>query len=285
MNDASERAVALAGELEGGMTAFAVTLTAVLFFLLVALALTLLSSRIAWVIVRLTRGLAKPEDRTPQRVNTLHQLYASLISILGVLVALIGILRIFVDSSQLVWMVGLFSAAFGWGARGLVSDIIAGTNYIFQNTFAIGEKLEFWLTANRVEGTVERVNLRNTHVRAPTGELMIVPNGDIGVIRNYTRSAWSGARLHFLVPTGELVRAVHLLEELGKTAHNDLPTLVEPWQVLVVRDEVATDSEITINARFQFGTAADARPALVGLIFRTLQEEGIIPRNTDNTES
>jgi len=271
--------------LQGGVAAVVVTATSVLLFLLLALALTLLSNRIAWLVVRLTRGLVKPEDRTEQRVNTLHQLYASLISILGVLIAIIGILRIFVDSTQLVWMVGLFSAAFGWGARGLVSDIIAGTNYIFQNTFAIGEKLEFWITANRVEGTVERVNLRNTHVRAPTGELMIVPNGDIGVIRNYTRSAWSGARLHFLVPTGEVVRAVDLLEQVGRGAHKDLPTLVEPWQVLLVRDEVAAESEITVNARFQFGTAAESRPALVGLIFSSLQESGIIAQNGSRMES
>jgi small conductance mechanosensitive channel len=253
-----------------------ITTIAVIFYLLVALALTLLSNRIAWLIVRLTRGLAKQEDRNRQRVQTLHQLYASLVSILGMVIAFIGILRIFVDSTQLVWMVGLFSAAFGWGARGLVSDVIAGTNYIFQNTFAIGEKLEFWLTAYRVEGTVERVNLRNTHLRAPTGELMIVPNGDIGVIRNYTRAAWSGARVHFLVPIADLARAFEVLEELGSAAHSQLPTLVEPWKVLLVREEVSAQVEVTVDARFQFGTAAESRPAFVGLIFTALHDANII---------
>lgn len=275
MNESAAQGALLSGWMEGFLVGFLLTVGSVLFYLLLALLLTLLSNRIAWWIVRLTHRLAKPEDRTEQRVQTLHQLYASLIGILGVLIAFIGILRIFVDSTQLVWMVGLFSAAFGWGARGLVSDVIAGTNYIFQNTFAIGEKLEFWLTANRVEGTVERVNLRNTHMRAPTGELMIVPNGDIGVIRNYTRAAWSGARLHFMVPTEKVLRSMQVLEELGIRAGEQIPNLVEPWQVLLVHDDIGEMTELTINARFLFGAAAESRPALAQLVYDALRDAGI----------
>lgn len=272
----------IAGWLEAWSITVLSTAVAVIFYLLIALGLTLLSGRIAWLIVRMTHRFAKREDRTQQRIRTLHQLYASLISILGAVIAFIGILRIFVDSTQLVWMVGLFSAAFGWGARGLVSDIIAGTNYLFQNTFTIGEKLEFWLTANRVEGTVERVNLRNTHLRASTGELMIIPNGDIGVIRNYTRAAWSGAHLHFMVPTAQLVRAVEVLEQLGKSASSGMPGLIEPWQVLLVRDTIGTESELTVNARFRFGTAAESRPALAQRIFTALLAENIVAMPVDD---
>jgi small-conductance mechanosensitive channel len=100
----------------------------------------------------------------------------------------------FVPSETLIWIVGLFSAAFGLGARGMVVDFAAGGSFIFHNTFAVGEKIEFYSGMNRVEGIVEAVNVRNTQVRAPTGELFTVPNGEIGVVRNFRRANLSAAR-------------------------------------------------------------------------------------------
>jgi hypothetical protein len=39
-----------------------------------------------------------------------------------------------------------------------------------------------------VEGVVEEVNLRTTHIRAVSDELYVVPNGDIRVIRDLSRA-------------------------------------------------------------------------------------------------
>lgn len=259
-----------------GLTAFGLTALGVLGYLILAVIISLNARHIAWGIVSIARRLSGRERPSEQRVQTIHQLYTSLISILGALFALIGILRIFVDSTQLVWIVGLFSAAFGWGARSLVSDIIAGTNYIFQNTFAIGEKLEFWLTASRVEGIVERVSLRYTHLRATTGELLTVPNGSIDVIRNYTRAAWSGAQLRVRVPTAKLGLAISTLNALARESQSRLVHLIEPWQLLLINDEIGEETELTINARFEFGTAALSRPVMAQEIHNALRDAGVI---------
>jgi small-conductance mechanosensitive channel len=39
-------------------------------------------------------------------------------------------------------MVGLFAAAFGLGARPLVSDYLTGVGFLFEDTFDVGEKVD-----------------------------------------------------------------------------------------------------------------------------------------------
>ena len=100
------------------------------------------------------------------RRTTLESLLGSLISMVAFVVAALGTFSLFVDSERLIWIIGLFSAAFGLGARSLVADILAGTRFIFRNTFAIGEKVELSVGGSAVEGTVEEVNVTNTMLRA-----------------------------------------------------------------------------------------------------------------------
>ena len=189
-----------------------------------------------------------------------------------------ALLALFVPPETLIWIVGLFSAAFGFGARGLVADFLAGGSYIFQNTFAIGEKVEFYLSANKVEGTVEAVNVRNTLVRAPTGELFTVPNGEIGVVRNFTRANLSATKIRLNVPSEVLGRALDVLDTLGHEAVGLLPELLESWQVISTTEAAGPYTEVTVLANSAFGQAAMLRLRLIALIYERLQAAGITLR-------
>jgi len=141
-----------------------------------------LASRIASRIVRLSRFTPEIRRPRPERQETLQGLIASTITVVVFAAATLASVGQFVDATTLVWMVGLFSAAFGLGARPLISDVLAGINLIFEDAFAVGEKVEVL----GVEGVIEEVNLRTTWLRAPTGELYIVPNGEVRVVRNFS---------------------------------------------------------------------------------------------------
>jgi hypothetical protein len=65
--------------------------------------------------------------------------------------------------------------------------VSTGISFIFEDTFDVGEKVEIL----NVEGVIEAVNLRTSTLRAPTGELYIVPNGEIRLIRNFSRGRFS----------------------------------------------------------------------------------------------
>ncbi len=129
--------------------------------------------------------------------------------------------------------------------------------------------------SNRVEGTIETVNVRNTLVRAPTGELFTVPNGEIGVVRNFTRANLSATKLKLNVPSEELGHALDLLEALGRESANLLPDLRDPWQVISTSDTMGAYTEITLVANTSFAQAATLKLRMIDLIFARLRAAGI----------
>lgn len=56
---------------------------------------------------------------------------------------------------------------------------------IFENQIAVGD----YVKIGSSEGTVIDVGLRTTRISAWTGEIHIIPNGNIGEIMNYSRSS------------------------------------------------------------------------------------------------
>lgn len=237
---------------------------------------------IAWLVYRLSGRLSRrivhvsrwaPHSRRfgAARQRTLQSLIASTISFVALLAAMLFSIGQFVPMGNLVWFVGLLSAGFGLGARPLISDLLAGATLIFEDSFAVGEKVELL----EIEGVVEEVNLRTTWMRAPTGELFIVPNGEVRVIRNFSRGAFSPSNIKLRIDASDLSRAIPLLEGLGREAVVRLPNLVEPWRVISETGILGQHTELTLLSRARFGKAAEMRPHLLALVRERLSESGI----------
>jgi small-conductance mechanosensitive channel len=79
---------------------------------------------------------------------------------------------------------------------------------------------------------VETVNLRTTTLRSPSGELFVVPNGEIRIVRNFSRGRFSSATVSIKLNAEDLSRVIPILEDLGKEALLLLPNLLEPWQII-----------------------------------------------------
>jgi small conductance mechanosensitive channel len=167
--------------------------------------------------------------------------------------------------------VGLFSAAFGLGARPVISDILVGISFLFEDTFAVGEKVEIL----GMEGVIESINLRTTWMRSPTGELYTIPNGEIRTVRNFSRGRFSVTSVTFSIPAEALENTLEILTSLGQEAMLRLPNLLEPWQVLSESGTLGPHTELTILAKARFGKAAEMRPRLLALIHENLNEAGI----------
>ncbi len=236
-----------------------------------ALLLHRLAHRIAGRLVKLGRYSKDRTTSRPERQTTLKSLYASTISALAFVVAALVALGQFVPINTLVWMVGLFSAAFGLGARPLIGDFLAGLSFIFEDTFAVGEKVQILDT----EGVVEAVNLRTTSLRAPTGELYVVPNGEIRLVRNFSRGRFSTADVKLKIAATDLNAALPILEDLGLEAVSVLPNLLEPWQVISETGKMGQQLELTLLAKARFGRAAEMRPRLLALVRDRLAEADI----------
>jgi small-conductance mechanosensitive channel len=240
-------------------------------FYLTAWIIHRLSRVIARRLVRLSRLTSKGREIRPERRETLRSMLASVISFVAFAAATVASVGRFVTFDTLVWVVGLFSAAFGLSARPLISDVLAGIGLIFEDTFAVGEKVEIL----GIEGIIEAVNLRTTWLRAPTGELYVLPNGEIRVVRNFSRGRFSIAKVTLKIAAADLNRALTILGELGSEAVVLLPNLLEPWQVLSESGLIGQQTELTLMAKARFGQAAEMRPRLLGLVQERLSENDI----------
>ncbi len=85
---------------------------------------------------------------------------------------------------SLLTAAGIGGVVIGIGAQSLVSDIVNGFFFLFEDLFAVGD----FISTAGVTGTVEAIGLRATTIVAYTGEKIVVPNGSIKTITNYSRT-------------------------------------------------------------------------------------------------
>lgn len=230
-----------------------------------------LGRRLARRILRLGRFTPSHKEIRPERQVTLQSLLASGISISAFGFAFIFSLALFVDFDSLLWVIGLFTAGFGLGARPIISDFLTGISFIFEDTFDVGEKVEML----GVEGVIEAVNLRTSTLRAPTGELYVVPNGEIRLIRNFSRGRFSTIKITLKLAAEDLGHAIPVLEGMAGEAVARLPNLLEPWQVISESGVIGQNTELTLIAKARFGYGAEMRPRLLALVQEKLTEENI----------
>lgn len=179
----------------------------------------------------------------------------------------------FVDPTTLVWVVGLLSAGIGLGARPVISDYFAGLTFIFGDRFAVGEKISLLGAApGEVEGVVEKVTLSALHLRATTGELLVVPNGEVRVVRNFSRGLFSSASVRIRVKATDLAKTLAALEAMQDEALAALPNLIERWQVISEDGLIAQETQLLLVAKARFGSAALMRPRLLAFLHERLAD-------------
>jgi moderate conductance mechanosensitive channel len=199
---------------------------------------------------------------SPRRSDTVKGLATHLTRAIIVIVSGIFILSLFVNSTGLLTFLGLFSAAFGLGARPLVQDYISGVVFIFEDQYNVGEKVEIF----GIEGTVIDVNLRTTVLRAPSGELFIIPNGEVRVVRNFGRGEFSLASIRVVVRSSQLEQALALLEGLAPTLPSLIPALIEPPRILSEDGALSERVGLTIFAKASFSQGVETRRKLLSIV-------------------
>jgi small-conductance mechanosensitive channel len=233
---------------------------------------------VAWIAARLLPDLvsrtmlamAQRTRRRPlsmKRQTTIYRLGRDLTRFMIFGLAAILSLALFVDTRGLFTFLGLFSAGFGLGARPLVSDYLSGAVYLFEDTFAIGDKVEVM----EIEGTVEDIRLRTSVIRSMTGELYYVPNGEIRVVRNFARGTFSEAGFTLYVSAAKLDDALAHLDEMVLSARERIPTLLEEPRIIAGDAAVSDRVELRIAAKAQYGCGPETRRELVNLTQHTLR--------------
>lgn len=129
---------------------------------------------------------SRPFLFSEKRIATLRGLTQSFFRYTLFFILVIALLNEFkVPAVSILAGAGVVGLAVGFGAQSLVKDVITGFFMIFENQIAVGD----YVKIGNSEGTVIDVGLRTTRISAWTGEIHIIPNGNIGEIMNFSRSS------------------------------------------------------------------------------------------------
>jgi Small-conductance mechanosensitive channel len=153
-----------------------------------------------------------------KRMDTLDQLGGGLLQFLIVAIAGLMMLgRLGFDIGPAVAGIGVVGIAVGFGAQSLVRDYLNGSLILLENQFAKGDVIR----AAGVAGTVEDFTLRRTTLRDLDGVVHTVPNGEIKVASNLTRT-WSRINQDVTVAYGtDIDKAIEVVEVVGREMADD----------------------------------------------------------------
>ena len=84
--------------------------------------------------------------------------------------------------SNIVTAAGIGALVISLGAQSIIKDIIAGAFIMFERQYAVGD----FVKINDYEGTVTSLAMRCTYLKNWKGEKIIVPNGQITTVVNYS---------------------------------------------------------------------------------------------------
>ena len=146
-------------------------------------------------------------EEQAKRSTTLSHVLVRVVDVTAILLAAtIALGEAGFQLGPLIAGAGVVGLAIGFGAQTLVKDVLGGVFILLENQYAAGDVVDI----AGIGGSVQSVNLRRTVLRDIDGILHTVPNGDVRVSSNLTRS-FARVNLDISVGYGEdlgRVRAV-----------------------------------------------------------------------------
>lgn len=214
-----------------------------------------------------------------KRMDTLDELGANTLRAFIVAIAGLMILgQTGVNIGPAIAGLGIVGIAVGFGAQFLVRDYLNGALILIENQFSKGDVVRI----AGVSGTVEDFTLRRTTLRDLDGVVHTVPNGQVLVASNMTRT-WARINQDVTVAYGtDIDKAIEVVDTVGREMAADplwKRRVLEPPRV--DRIEALADFGVTlkilgsVRAQDQWSAGGDFRKRLLD----AFKEHGIeIPR-------
>jgi small conductance mechanosensitive channel len=200
------------------------------FRILVIVAVAWIAYRLSRVLVRgivkalldreATEGTAQELSaiEVQKRMDTLDELGANVHRSFVVLIAGVMVLSALdLDVGPAIAGLGVVGIAVGFGAQSLVRDYLNGALILIENQYSKGDVVSI----AGVSGSVEDFSLRRTTLRDLDGVVHTVPNGEVKVASNRTRT-WARINQNVTVAFGtDIDKAITVVDELGRQMHDD----------------------------------------------------------------
>jgi small-conductance mechanosensitive channel len=202
-----------------------------------------------------------------KRIDTLDELGIRVIRAFVLLIAGIMVLSALdLDIGPAIAGLGVVGIAVGFGAQSLVRDYLNGALILIENQYSKGDVVSI----AGVSGSVEDFSLRRTTLRDLDGIVHTVPNGEVKVASNRTRT-WARINQNVTVAFGtDIDKAIQVVDDLGRHMHEDpvwKRRILEPPRVERVEsiDERGVTLKIlgTVRASEQWAAGGEFRKLLL----------------------
>ncbi|NEW07280.1 mechanosensitive ion channel family protein [Paenibacillus sp. SYP-B3998] len=197
-----------------------------------------------------------------RRTNTIGKLIHNLISYSVNLICMLLILgQVGVNLGPLLAGAGVLGLAIGFGAQSLVKDVITGFFIIFEDQFGVGDVIQI----DQFKGTVEEIGIRVTRIKSWTGEVHIIPNGNIKQVTNF--STYNSLAVIDIAVSYEadIDKAIEVLKDTVKQVHERTDNIVKDPEVLGV--------QMIGNSELKMRVIAECKPNTHGEVARLMNAE------------
>ncbi|MFD2679858.1 mechanosensitive ion channel family protein [Bacillus seohaeanensis] len=226
------------------------------FFIKIGLgALKILLIYIVYLIVKgignrvIERAFSRYEQRenvSSGRAQTLQHLSKNILGYLLLFILIVTVLQIInIDVTAILAGAGIIGLAIGFGAQGLVSDVVTGFFLLLERQIDVSD----YVTTGSFSGIVESVGLRTTQIRGFDGTLHFVPNREITSLSNHSRG-----NMRALVDIGisyddNIDNAIAVIQNTCDKIAAEDTNIVEGPNVLGVQTLGASDVVLRILAK------------------------------------
>ena len=157
-------------------------ITIIIILMVAKIALSVINKLIEKSLTPLKKS--KNYKKRISRANTLIPLLQSVSKyVIYFITGVIVLKELGIDTTAIIASAGVVGLAIGFGAQSLVKDVISGAFLLFEGVISVGDSIN----VGEHSGTVEVIGLRSIHLRKFSGELRVIPYGEVVSFGNFNR--------------------------------------------------------------------------------------------------
>ena len=246
-------------------------ITVIIILVVVKIALSVINKLIEQSLTPLKKS--KNYKKRISRANTLIPLLQSVSKYVIYFISGVMVLReLGVDTTAIIASAGVVGLAIGFGAQSLVKDVLSGAFLLFEGIISVGDSV----TVGEHSGTVEVVGLRNIHLRKFSGELRVIPYGEVTSFGNFNKGYMRAIVEVGIAYEQDVERGMKALEEIAnKWAEENKDIVLELPIVQGVLSLGSSDVTLRIAIKVKPMTHWGAERELKRRIKDTFDKKGI----------
>ena len=207
------------------------------------------------------------------RANTLIPLLQNISKYVIYFISGVMVLReLGVDTTAIIASAGVIGLAVGFGAQSLVKDVLSGAFLLFEGAISVGDSVN----VGEHSGKVEVIGLRNIHLRKFSGELRVIPNGEVANFGNFNKGYMRAIVEVGVAYEQDVEKGMKALEEIAdKWAEENKDIVLEPPMIQGILSLGSSEVILRIATKVKPMTHWGAERELKRRIKDAFDEKGI----------